>query len=181
MPSRQSYRRRHRRSPLVVALYLNAALLACVLVALLARGGGSTAFAAGPAQPIAGGNGVYLMPGQMAINLWGCYVLDVERQNLCAYEYVPGRKQLQLVAARYIGHDRQLQRYNTSPDPEEIKRLLKLQDAPIRGQEGGNPPGANEPKPAESAAKPEDSAPATRPAVDPDFVPKPSDINPPGQ
>lgn len=188
MPSRLSHRRRHSRSPLVVALYLNAALLACVLIALLSRGGDSVAFAAPPAgQPIAGGNGVYLMPGQMAINLWGCYVMDVERQTLCAYEYVPGRKQLQLVAARFIGHDRQLKDYNTSPPPQEIERLLKLQNAPVRGQEGNVPPVENQDvKPGDVPAKPAGEAPAsgpasgpaTKPAIDPDFVPKAKDINP---
>ena len=193
MPSRQTLRRRHRHSPLVVALYLNAALLACVLTALLSRDSGSAAFAAAPAaQPIAGGNGIYLMPGQMAINIWGCYVMDVDRQTLCAYEYVPSRKQLQLVASRYFAYDRQLLEYNTAPSPEEIKRLVNLQNAPIRGQPGENgappigangeearPPGLVTPGPATTPAG---ERPLDRPPQpgDKDFVPKPSDINPPG-
>jgi len=190
MPGRQSFRRRRRQTPLVVALYLNAGLLACVLTALLARNGSSSAaFAALPdgAQPVAGGNGLYLMPGQFAVNIWGCYVMDVERQTLCAYEYIPGRKQLQLVASRYFGHDRRLRSYNTSPDPEEIERLANLQDAPIRGQNNNDArpapavnDGGNEPATRPVGPNPGER-PLDRPAQpgDPDFVPKPSDINDP--
>lgn len=136
------------------------------------------------------------MPGQFAINIWGCYVMDVDRQTLCAYEYVPGRKQLLLVASRFIGHDRQLLEYNTSPSPEEVKRLVNLQNAPIRGQpgeNGGGPivPRADEPRTGTPGAPgtqqgapagPTGERPLDRPPQpgDKDFVPKPSDINPQG-
>jgi hypothetical protein len=186
MPRRQLLRRRHRQSPLVVALYLNAALLACVLVAVLSRGSGSAAFAAVPGvQPIAGGNGLYLMPGQMAINIWGCYVMDVDRQTLCAYEYIPSRKQLQLVASRYVAYDRQLMEYNTTPSPDQIRQLVDLQNAPVRGQGGNVPPaigpGVEEPKPQGPATQPGDR-PLDRPPQpgDKDFEPTPRDIKTPG-
>src|SRR4051812_13288699 len=85
---------------LVYALTLNAVLLGAILVVLLARGernpfatialaqdrGGG--MPAAPA-PIAGGAGLFLMPAQLAPNQWGCYVMDVDRQTLCAYQYVP--------------------------------------------------------------------------------------------
>lgn len=191
MPSRQSLRRRHRQSPLVVALYLNAALLACVLTALLSRDSRSAAMAADPAvpQPIAGGNGLYLMPGQFATNLWGCYVMDVNRQTLSAYEYIPGRRQLQLVASRYFANDVQLRAFNTVPDPEEVKRLVDLQNAPVRGQGDGQPgdrrldgPIPQPPLPGPQTT-PTGERPLDRPPQegDKDFVPTPRDINPPGE
>ena len=191
---------RRRYTPLVWALYLNAGLLAAVLLALVSRGAGlgSTALAAPPpgSQPIAGGNGLFLMPGQLYQNTWGCYVMDVERQTLCAYEYMPGSKQLRLVAARYFAHDRQLQNYNTSPAPDEIERLVQLQNQAVRGAAGDatkrdpalpndqTPAGDVGPNPAGPAgpaagdAKPGER-PVNRPPQpgDPDYVPKPSDIN----
>src|SRR6478672_4682648 len=67
-------RTRRRRNAVAVALYVNAAVLLAVLVALLSRGGGPSisvlprAFGAEGAQPIAGGGSLYLMPGQMSLN-----------------------------------------------------------------------------------------------------------------
>src|SRR4051812_17505185 len=94
------------RKHLVVALYLNATLLAAIVVLLLTRSTGaglptvvlgSTAMAqATPPQqaPIAGGAGVFVMPAQFAEKAWGCYLLDVDQQTICAYQYYPGEKQL---------------------------------------------------------------------------------------
>ena len=187
--------RRRRNSALVWGLYLNAGLLAAVLVALVTRGQGpgAVAMAAPPpvAQPIAGGNGLYLMPGQFSMNNWGCYVMDVERQTLVAYEYIPTQKQLRLVASRFFGHDRQLQNYNTTPAPDEIARLVQLQNQAVRGQPGGvtksdsslqsgqsptgNPGTGQSPT---NGAQPGER-PLNRPPQpgDADYVPKPGDIN----
>src|SRR4051812_8443970 len=83
------------------ALCANAVLLLAILIVLLTRGGASPfpdslAFAAAApgaaaAQPIAGGpGGIYIMPGQMQKERWGCFVVDVNRETLIAYEYFPG-------------------------------------------------------------------------------------------
>ena len=116
------------------ALCANAVLLFAILITLLARTGHSgfpesMAFAAAPAapapQPIAGGpGGLYLMPGQLQKERWGCWVLDVNRETLLAYEYYPGTTQLKFSAARSIRFDRALEHYNTAPPPEEIEQLL---------------------------------------------------------
>jgi hypothetical protein len=135
------------------ALCANAALLFAILVALLARNGNagfpeSIAFAAAPGpapapQPIAGGpGGIYLMPGQMQKERWGCWVLDVNRETLVAYEYFPGTRQLQLAAARSIRFDRALENYNTAPPPPEIEQLLNAGNRPQRP--AGAAPRANE-------------------------------------
>jgi hypothetical protein len=120
---------------LVVALYVNAALLLAVLVALVT---GSRVPSVLPAaygapaapQPIAGGGGLYLMPGQFALNAWGCYVMDTDSQTLSAYVYFPGEKKLRLAASRLIRNDRKLQRFNSdNPTPDEVAGLLELEKA----------------------------------------------------
>jgi hypothetical protein len=190
MPRRLSHRRRRRQTLLVVALYVNAGLLLSLLLAVMSRGSAS-AYAAPVtgAQPIAGGNGLYLMPGQFANNIWGCYVMDVGRQTLCAYEYVQGRKQLQLVAARDFSYDIQLREYNSpQPSPDEVRRLVNLTNAPVRGNPNEQPPPPEVPGSVGPETAPA-QGPTTRPGErspdrppqpgDPDFVPKASDINNP--
>src|SRR5688572_22515368 len=128
-------RRPRRNHPVAVALYLNAALLLAILVALLSGGRMPSvlpaAFAAAQApQPIAGGSGIYLMPGQFTSNSWGCYVMDVDAQTLCAYKWFEGEKKLRLVAARSFRNDRRLHDFNTdSPTPAEVAKLLEMEDA----------------------------------------------------
>src|SRR5689334_7026134 len=135
---------------LTVALYLNAALLAAIVVVLLVRDGGagmptvvlgSTAMAQAPQQaPIAGGAGVFVMPAQFAEKTWGCYLLDVDQQTLCAYQYYPGEKQHRLIAARNYRYDRKLQNLNTDhPTPLEVKDLLDKEAQNPRGAPAGAP------------------------------------------
>jgi hypothetical protein len=154
-----------RNRSLVFALYLNAALLAAVVV-LLASRSGSILSAANAAPitpgPIAGGNGLYIMPAQFLSNIWGCYIMDAEKQTLSAYAFYgntgSGRPELRLIASRGISQDRQLTNFNTGPDPEDIRKLVQLGQQPtkiIRPQVG---PGVNEqdkPDPKQQADKPE--------------------------
>jgi hypothetical protein len=143
-----SSKRRRRNRTLVTALYLNAGLLAALLVAVLFRGGGgaSNAMAAQAMPQIGGGGGLYMMPAQFTQYNWGCYVMDIDKQTLMAYEYIQGTKQLRLVAARYFRHDRDLQDFNTIPSPKEIERIVLSGKAGIRGQE--QPPDNGGDKPA---------------------------------
>lgn len=131
---------RHR--PLVIGLYLNAALLLAILVAMISRGGGGpSAFAAAPIspEPIAGGGSMYLMPAQFSINTWGCYIMDIDTQTLCAYQFYPGEKQLRFVASRNFHWDRRLGNFNTTPPWPEIQKLGDIEAQGVR---------ANEDKPA---------------------------------
>jgi hypothetical protein len=148
-------RRPRRNQALVLALCSNAILLLMILVALLAGGGRMPsvlpeAFAAPLApQPIAGGSGVYLMPAQFADKNWGCYVMDVDAQTLCAYQYFPGDKKLRLVAARNFRHDRRLHDFNTdNPSPAEVEKLLALEQSGRRD----NPDAAKAPAPGAPGA-----------------------------
>ena len=135
-------RRARRNRPLVIGLYLNAALMAAVLGALLTRSGPPSflpaAYGASLApQPIAGGANLYLMPAQFSVSTWGCYVLDIDAQTLCAYRYIPNNSaaDLQLVAARKITYDRRLTNFNSSnPSWQDVKQWVDQAGQEIRGQ-----------------------------------------------
>ncbi len=118
--------RTRRRNSLAFALYLNAALLAALLLTLWTRGPTLAAPAFGQTQaPIAGGAGLFVVPAQFSNSSWGCYLLDVDSQTLCAYQYFPAERKLHLVAARNFKYDRQLGDFNTQPSPDEIKDLVR--------------------------------------------------------
>ena len=132
---------------LVFGLYLNAAVMVAILVTLLGRNSSSVfpaAFAATPTQapPIAGGGAIFLMPGQLSVNSWGCYIMDIDAQTLCCYQFYPGEKQLRLVAARNFHWDRRLGNYNTAPPWPDVKKLGDIELQGIR---------ANEEKPADAS------------------------------
>lgn len=124
---------------LALALWANAAALGLIAVALLWRAGSGRGFEfpqvlpaayaqnnpAGVMPPIAGGAGLFLMPAQFSVNTWGCYVMDVDSQTLVAYQFLPGEKQLRLIAARDFRFDRRLSNFNTTPAPAEVDELLK--------------------------------------------------------
>ena len=136
-----------RKNPLAVALYVNAALLAMILVALLARDSSPTLVAPAmaqdaPRQPVlAGGAGIFIAPAQFSTSTWGVYLMDVDQQTLCAYQYLPGERQLKLVAARNFRYDRRLGNFNTAnPSPMEVKDLSEKEQAANRGAEAPKAP-----------------------------------------
>lgn len=77
-----------------------------------------------PEQPIAGGNGIFVMPCQLHPEVWGCYLLDTQRQSLCVYEYRAGEKALILSAARNFRYDLDLKNYNTFPAWYDIQKAV---------------------------------------------------------
>src|ERR1700677_79899 len=120
---------------LVYALWANAALLLAILVVLAGRGRPEVSAAnaqtatpemasPGPA-PIAGGGGIYVMPCQLHPEIWGCYLLDTQRQTLCVYEYRAGETALVLSAARNFGYDLDLKNYNTFPAWYDIQKAVQ--------------------------------------------------------
>lgn len=136
---------------LTKALWANAGVLGVIALVLVMRAGsGETKWPSlMPAAfgqntpPIAGGAGVFIMPGQFSRDTWGVYMLDVDAQTLAAYTYVPGQRQLQLVAARTYRYDRRLQNFNTAtPSPDEVKELLEReQRRAVPVPPGGTPAG----------------------------------------
>jgi hypothetical protein len=117
-----------------IALYLNAAILVAILVALLGHDRLGTPAAYGdmgvPQQmPIAGGNGIYVMPCQLHPSVWGCEVLDTNRQTLCIYDYRADKQSLELTASRFVGYDTQLKDFNTTPSWHEVQKLVEAPEA----------------------------------------------------
>ena len=125
------------------ALWANAAMLALLALALFNRSGGDINLAQkayGQAPGIAGGAGVYIMPGQLAERTWGCFLLDVDSQTLTAYEYKPGPpSRLVLAAGRTYKQDRKLTNFNTTPPPAEIQQIIEREQKALRGPVGGAP------------------------------------------
>src|SRR5580765_2661450 len=116
MVARRIHRFNRSRS-LVWALYLNAALLGAVVLILLSRDGSPSILPSAYAQnqlPIAGGAGVFIVPAQFGGNNYGCYLMDVDRQTLCVYQFAD--KKLRLMAARSFEHDRKLKNYYTDAE-----------------------------------------------------------------
>jgi hypothetical protein len=118
-----------RNNRLTVALYINAGLLALIVTILLARSGPPNMLPAAYAQnqlPIGGGAGVFIVPAQFASNVFGCYLMDIDAQTLCAYQFFPADKQLRLIAARNFRWDRRLTHFNTDlPTPEEVEQMIQ--------------------------------------------------------
>ena len=113
---------------LVYALYANAALLLAILVVLAGRGRGSEAAIAQPVPevpPVAGGNGIFVMPCQLHPDVWGCYLVDTQRQTMSVYEYRAGERALVLSAARNFRFDLDLKNYNTIPAWFDIQKAVE--------------------------------------------------------
>ena len=116
------------KNPVAVALYVNAAILLAILLVLMHRPAAPEFLPAAFGQtetPIAGGGGVYVMPAQFHNEAWGCYLLDVDAQTLCTYEYDPGSRELKLTSARDFRYDRLLKDFATSPAPWEVQQMVE--------------------------------------------------------
>lgn len=139
--------RQRRITSTTVALWVVAALLAMNLVATLARRDGlSLAWAAdapGRQGPIAGGGGIFVMPAQLSGNTWGAYLMDIDRGTLAVYQFFPGTRQLQFVAARNFTNDTKLANFNTLPAPQEIVDLVEKQNKARGAGEGAASPPVN--------------------------------------
>jgi hypothetical protein len=127
-------------------LWANCIVLVGILLVLLGRSGGSgmpsfNSPALGQQMPIGGGAGVFIVPGQFSTNTWGCYLMDVDAETLCAYQFYPGDKQLRLIASRYFRYDRKLKNFNTgTPAPDEVAQMVAREQDSARVKEQNNVP-----------------------------------------
>lgn len=124
------------RNSIAYALYANAAILLAILLVLMTRSSSPSFLPSAFAQnqpPIAGGAGIFVMPGQFSTNTWGCYLLDVDTQTLCVYQFFPPEKQLKLVAARNFRYDRRLSDFNAgNPSPAEVRDWVEKEQVEVR-------------------------------------------------
>jgi hypothetical protein len=117
--------------PLAAVLWANAVLLLAILIVLATHGSGpgTISWAQVQSPAVAGSGSLFAIPAQLSVNTWGCYLVDTDAQTLCAYQYLPGEKQLRLVAARGFKYDRGLTNFNTTPAPLEVRDWLDREAA----------------------------------------------------
>lgn len=73
-----------------------------------------------------GGSDVLVVGGQITKDSYGLYLVDMKRQSLCVFQWLPGTRKLRLMAARTFKYDVQLDEYNADkPTPREVKRLVE--------------------------------------------------------
>ena len=132
-------RRLRHHNKISLALFANAAALALVALAIFSKNESRfpsmipAAYGQNGQAAIGGGAGVFVVPAQFGANFYGCYIMDVDAQTIAAYQMFPGEHQFKLIASRTFRYDRRLNRYNTSPDPNEIKQLVEKEQAAVRG------------------------------------------------
>jgi hypothetical protein len=124
--------------PLVIALYVNAALLAGILLFLYSRHSAPPFLSAAYGQnqlPIGGGAGVFLVPAQFLDHSYGVYLMDIDAQTLCAYQFK--NEKLNLIAARNFRWDRRLGQFNTgAPSPEDVRKMVEREQQGARILDG---------------------------------------------
>lgn len=130
---------------IVIGLYVNAVLLGAGVLVFLSRSSIPSFISTAHAQnqpSIGGGGGVFVMPGQFGPTSYGCYLLDIDAQTICAYQYVPNASELKLLAARHFRYDRQLKNYNsgggqgqTGLSWVEVKEIVEREAQANRVQE----------------------------------------------
>lgn len=72
-----------------------------------------------------GSSGVFVIAGQVTRDTYGLYLVDPQNSTICLYQYLANERRLRLVAARTYLFDRQLDSYNTDPEPAEIEKLVQ--------------------------------------------------------
>jgi hypothetical protein len=113
---------------LIAALWVNAALLALIVIMLFNRNGAPSVLPAAYGQnqaAIGGGAGIFIAPAQMQTNVWGCYLLDVDSKTISAYQFYPGEHKLRWMASRSYRYDTKIENYNTEISPNEVKTMLE--------------------------------------------------------
>ncbi|MBC8107347.1 MAG: hypothetical protein H7Z14_12210 [Anaerolineae bacterium] len=144
-------RRSQRYNKLSLALFVNAVALCLIALALFTKNDSKfpsmipAAYGQNGQAAIGGGAGVFVVPAQFGQNFYGCYIMDVDAQTICAYQMFPGEHNFRLIAARSFRYDRRLNNYNTAtPSPAEVKALVEKEQADVRAADQKRPPASPE-------------------------------------
>jgi hypothetical protein len=116
------------KGPTQVALWLIVVLLAVIATLLLGRQPmqrSAEAQVAAAAQAH-DASGVFVVPAQIARELWGCYLIDTRVGTVVLYAYNPNTRKLKLMAARSFLNDRYLKEHSTEPSQLEIEQMLEV-------------------------------------------------------
>jgi hypothetical protein len=104
------------------------ALLACAAGWLMLEAGrGGLTAQAQPTAPEAAGS-LIAVTGQVGQDAYGMFLIDPRTRTMCVYRYQPGTNKLQLLAARNVSYDLQLDDYNNAAKtPREIREIVEKQ------------------------------------------------------
>ena len=80
-----------------------------------------------PQEGTLGGQAVMAVPAQLASDVYGLYLIDLENQTILLYSYGgPWAKGLRLLSARSFKYDRKLVDFNAGkPSPQDVRQLLE--------------------------------------------------------
>lgn len=108
----------------VIAILL--AVIATALVVRPSSGPFAMPLAFGD-TPMAGARGIFAFTGQIDVNRYGLFMMDVDTRNVWCYEYLPNTRKAKLVFARSFDYDRYLEDYNNDKDstPDMIRKMLE--------------------------------------------------------
>jgi len=103
-----------------------AALLVVIVVLLATRHPGQLSEKAW-GQPVRmGARGIFALTGQISRDSYGLFMIDTDAGTVWVYQYLPGNRQLRLVAARSFVHDRHIEDYNSdNPSPAEVAQWVQ--------------------------------------------------------
>jgi len=107
------------------ARWLIVALLGVIAACLLLEVGFATSEAPAQVTSGQGDRGVFVVAGQVTKDSYGCFLVDPHRGTMAVYEWVPNVRKLRLMASRNYRFDLQLDDYNTTPSPGEIRKLVE--------------------------------------------------------
>ena len=100
-------------------------ILSVIAACLVLELGFGASLATGQVTSV-GGNDMLVVGGQITKDSYGLYLVDMKKQSLCVYQWLPSTRKLRLMAARTFKFDVQLDEYNADkPTPSDVKRLVE--------------------------------------------------------
>lgn len=100
-------------------------LLGAIAVALLIEVVSSTSTARAQVRTGGAKKGVVVVAGNITPQTRGIYLVDLDNDTICVYEYASATKRLRFLAARRFTYDCQLDEYKTEPPPREMKEIVE--------------------------------------------------------
>jgi len=118
---------RHGKLRASAAGWVIAACLAVIAACLLVEVGAgiSQARPSAPAASSGGNDSTFAVAGQITSGSYGVYLVDTKNRTICVYQWLSNVRKLRLMASRNYTYDMQLDEYNTTPSPREIKALAE--------------------------------------------------------
>ena len=105
-------------------------LLSVIATCLLIEVGATATTAHGEVAAAAGNRDIVVVPGQLAENTYGLYLVDLRQSTICVYQFVPHarNKRFEFVAARTFVYDVLLDDWNNAdPLPRDVKKIVASQ------------------------------------------------------